>query len=127
MSIIYSPLESLKYNEGLHSKFRINNYKTEEPEIYLCVELSKIDNNHKDEFWDMSSDKYCTAMVNNFHTTLDKKGLKFTSKSVTPLKHGYRLDLDFTGEIMSDGVQWYQEIIVSLRWSIEIGRIYILL
>ena len=72
MSIIYSPLESLKYNEGLHSKFRINNYKTEEPEIYLCVELSKIDNNHKDEFWDMSSDKYCTAMVNNFHTTSGK-------------------------------------------------------
>ena len=100
--------------KGVQSKFKFKNYKTEEPNIYLCVELSKIDNDHKDECWEMSSDKYCTAVVNNFHTTLDKKGLKFTSKCVTPLKHGYRLELDFTGEIISDGVQWYQEIIGSL-------------
>ena len=66
-------------------------------------------------------------MFNNLYTILDKKGLKFTSKCVTPLKYGYILELDFTVELMSDGVKWYQEIIVSLRWSIEIGRIYILL
>ena len=56
--------------KGVQSKFKFKNYKTEEPDIYLCVEFSNMDNNHREEFWDMSSDKYCTAMVNNFYTTL---------------------------------------------------------
>ena len=76
-----------------------------EPDIYLCFELSNMDNNHRDECWDMSSDKYCTDMVNNLYTTLDNKGLKFNFKCVTPLKHGYSPELDFTVEIMSDKVQ----------------------
>ena len=113
--------------KGVQSKFKIKNDKTEEPDIYLCVELSKMENYHMYECWDMWSDKYFTAMFNNLYTILDKKGLKFTSKCVTPLKHGYSPELDFTVELMSDGVQWYQKIIVSLLWSIEIGRIYLLL
>ena len=75
--------------KGIQSKFKFNNDKMKEPDIYLGVELSKMYNNHKYKCWYMSLDKYCTAVVNNFDTTLDKKGLKFTSKCVTSLKHGY--------------------------------------
>ena len=66
----------------------------------------------------MSSDKYCTTMVNNVDATFEKKELNLKSECVTPLKYGYRPDLDCTGELISDGVQWYQEVIGSLLWAI---------
>ena len=59
--------------KGVQSKFKIKNDKMEEPDIHLGVELSNMDNDSRYKFWDMSSEKYCNAMVNNFDTTLDKK------------------------------------------------------
>ena len=35
--------------------------------------------------------------------------------------------MDITGEIKADRVQWYQELIDTLRWVVEIGKIDILL
>ena len=75
----------------------------------------------------MSSEKYCTAEVTNVESVLEKRGLRLSLKCVTPLSCGYRPDLDVTGELKSDGVQWYQELIGTLIYSVGIGRIYILL
>ena len=61
--------------------------------------------------WEMSSDKYCAALVNNIEETLTKKGLCLPSKCVTPITHEYCPEMDATGELKSDRVQWYQEII----------------
>ena len=59
--------------KGVQSKLKFNNDNMEELDIYPGVELSKMDNNSRDKCWDMSSENYCNAMVNNFDTTLDKK------------------------------------------------------
>ena len=40
---------------------------------------------------------------------------------------GYAPELDTTPELKADGVQWYQELIGTLRWACEIGRVDILL
>ena len=53
----------------------------------------------------MSSDKYCATMVKNVEESLKKKGLRLPSKCVTPLKHGYKPELDFTSELKADGLQ----------------------
>ena len=74
----------------------------------------------------MSLEIYCAALVNNVEETLAKKGLRLPSKCLTPISHEYRPEMDATGELKSDGVQWYQEIIGSLRWAIDIGRVDIL-
>ena len=87
----------------------------DEPDMYLGAELSKIDNVDGDECWSMSSDKYCVAFVANVEESLNKKGLKLPSKSITPLSHGYKPELDSTSELKADGLQKYQEIIGSLR------------
>ena len=43
------------------------------------------------------------------------------------MKHGFKPELDCTCELKADGLQWYQELIGSLRWAVEIGRVDILL
>ena len=35
--------------------------------------------------------------------------------------------MDCIGELKADGLQLYQELIGSLRWAMEISRVYILL
>ena len=97
------------------------------PDTYLGADLSEIDNEDGDICWAMSSDKYCQALVQNVENVLSKKGFRLPSKCFTPLKHGYKPELDCTCELKADGLQWYQELIGSLRWAVEIGRVDILL
>ena len=99
----------------------------EKPDVYLGAELFTMDNNQGDEFWAMSSDKYCADMVKNVEETLAKKGLRVPKKCNIPTKHGYRPEMDCTGELKADGLQWYQELIGYFCWSVEIIRVDILL
>ena len=66
-------------------------------------------------------------MVNNVEETLAKKGLRIPTKYNLPTKHSYKPYMDCTGELKSDGLQWYKELIGSLRWSVDISRVDILL
>ena len=77
----------------------------------------------------MSSDRYCHSLITNIEDVdiLAKKGLRLPSKCITPLKGGYKPELDSTCKLKAEGVQFYQELIGSLRWAIEIGRVDILL
>ena len=75
----------------------------------------------------MSSDRYCAAMVKNIEDGLSRKGLRIPSKCDLPIRHGYKPEIDCTAEIKADGLQFYQEMIGSLRWAVEIGRVDILL
>ena len=59
--------------------------------------------------------------------SLEKRGLRLPPKSVNHLSCGYCTDMYVTGDIKGGGFQWYQELIGTLRWSMEIGRIDILL
>ena len=95
--------------------------------MYLGASLSKMSNIDGEECWTMSSDSYCAALVKNVESILEKKGLRLPSKCNTPLQFGYRPELDTTNELKADGTQFYQEIVGSLRWAIEIGRVDILL
>ena len=119
--------EPTKALTQIAAKFKLKDDKMDEPDMYLGGSLSKIDNVEGHECWAMSSDKYCAAMVTNIEETMNKKGVRLQSKCVTPLRSGYKPELDCTGELKADGIQRYQEIIGSLRWAVELGRIDILL
>ena len=56
----------------------------------------------------MSSDKYCADMVKNVEETLVNKVLRLPMKCNLPTKHGYRPEMDCTGELTDDGLQSYQ-------------------
>ena len=105
------PLCTMK---GIQAKFKLKGYKIEEHDMYLGAELSNMTNVHGQEYWDMSSDKYCTAAVTNVEYVLENHCLMFPPKCVTPLSCGYRTEMDVTRDIKAYEVQWYQELIVTL-------------
>ncbi len=109
------------------TRFKLKKDKMDEPDVYLGAELSKMENEDGDLCWAMSSEKYCTAFIANVNESLAKKGLRLPTKCITPLCSGYKPELDCTGELKADGLQFYQEIIGSLRWAVELGRVDILL
>ena len=74
----------------------------------------------------MSPEKYCKAAVLNVEHKFNEEGERLTTKCKTPLKSGYRPDLDVSQELKADKVQYYMELIGVLRWEVEIGRVNIL-
>ena len=111
----------------IKSKFKLKGDKMEPPDNYLGATISKMDNTNGDSCWAMSSDQYCSALVNNVEDELQKKGMRLPSKCLSPFSHGYKPEMDCTAELKAAGTQRFQEIIGSLRWAIEIGRVDILL
>ena len=112
---------------GIKETFKLKGDKVEEPTVYLGAEITKMSNETNKECWEMSSNKYCAAAVDNVSECLRKKGLRLPTRCVTPLQSGYKPELDTTPELKADGVQFYQELIGVLRWAVEIGRLDILL
>ena len=113
--------------KSIQTKFKLKDDKTEEPEVYLGANMSKMDNVHGDSCWAMSLDKYCNALVKNVESILERKGLRLPSKCVLSLSNGYKPEMDCTAELKADGVQQYQEIVGQLQWAVELGRVDILL
>jgi len=124
LSISHDPKRTMKL---IQAKFKLKNNAMDPPETYLGATLSQFDNMDGDLCWAMSSDTYCAALVTNVEESLQKKGLRLPSKCLTPTSHGYKPEDDCTNELKDDGIQRYKEIIGSLRWAIEIGRVDILL
>ena len=119
LSISEKPLETLKAIQDKNFKFKDD--RMDKPEVYLGADLSLMDNEEGNECWAMSSDKYCAAMVRNIEDGLNKKGLRLPTRCELPIRHGYRPEMDCTAELKADGLQFYQEIIGSLRWAVELG------
>eukprot|EP00957_Ditylum_brightwellii_P156078 11879998-Ditylum_brightwellii.AAC.1 len=113
--------------KGIQGKFKLKGNKIKEPDIYLGAKMSKMTNVDGIECWAFLSDQYCAAVVSNVEPILEKKGLRLSSKYVTLLLCDYKPELDATGELNADGVQWYQELIGSLQRTVELSRIDILL
>ena len=124
LCISHDPKITMK---GIQKDFKLKNDEMAVPDSYLGADLSRMYNEQGDECWAISSNKYCAAMVKNVEESLAKKGLRLPSRCVTPTQHGYNPELDCTAELKADGLQTYQEIIGSLRWAVELGRVDILL
>eukprot|EP00957_Ditylum_brightwellii_P013615 1027151-Ditylum_brightwellii.AAC.1 len=85
--------------KGIQDKFKLKGNNIEEPGIYLGAKMSKMSNVDGIEYWSFLSDQYCAVVVFNIKSIYEKK----------------------------EGVQWYEELIGSLRWTVEFGRLDILL
>ena len=88
--------------ERIKGKFRLKNDKMDVPDNYLGADLSRLDNEDGDLCWGMSSDRYCQSLVTNIESVLAKKGLRLPSRCITPLKGGYKPELDSTCELKAD-------------------------
>lgn len=73
---------------GIQQTFKLKDNKVEEPTVYIGSGSTKMMNDSNHEFWEMSSDTYCAAAVKNVEECLKKKGLRLSTKCVTPLQSG---------------------------------------
>ena len=61
---------------------------------------------------------------NSLHKQLEKRHISIPTKtSLTPLPPGYRPEIDSSSRLNTDDTTWYQSLIGSLRWTVEMGRI----
>ena len=113
--------------DGIRSRFILKDNKVEEPTDYLGAQLSKTKDEFGNEFWTMSSSKYCKATIKNVEERLALAGKRLPTKCKTPMVTKYAPDMDVTAELKADGIHYFQELIGVLRWACEIGRVYILI
>lgn len=94
------------------------------PEIYLGAEVSKyaLEDDLK-PYWSLSSTKYVKQAVRNVELELKKTGNKLNSRTLEPLAHGYKPELDVTEPLDAKRANFYQNLIGVLRWAVELGRI----
>ena len=76
--------------------------------MHLGSDISKMNNVDGKECWAISSEKYCTSLATNVESILEESGLRFPPKCATPIRCGYFPDMDVTGDLKADGVQFYQ-------------------
>ena len=113
--------------KGIQRTFKLKDDKIAEPEDYLGASLEKIMISEGSNCWSMSSEKYVKAAVANVEEKLSKSNKILPGRCNTPLKPGYRPEMDDSCELKADGLQYYQELIGVLRWMVELGRVDILL
>ena len=111
----------------IQAKFKLKDDKMEEPSTYLGADLSMMTNMDNKSCWAMSSNSYCKVLVDNTEKALLRHNTRLPSKVATPLKCGYKPEIDSTDELKGESITWYQELVGCLRWAVEIGRVDILL
>ena len=124
LSVSHDPMKTM---QGIKGTFKLKDDKIEEPTDYLGAGLSKMTMDDGTDCWTMSSEKYVKAAVANVEDRLAREGKRLPSKCGAPLTSGYKPELDVSQELKADGLQQYQELVGVLRWSVEIGRVDILL
>ena len=66
--------------DGIRSSFTLKDNKVEEPTDYLGAQLSKMKDEFGNEFWTMSSSKYCKAAIKNVEEQLALAGKRLPTK-----------------------------------------------
>ena len=101
--------------------------KATEPDHYLGAVIGKMTTSSGTIAWTQSADKYIQELLKSVEGVLAMHGNKLPVKCLTPIKCGYRPEVDVTAELGREGHQYYQELIGILCWAVEIGRLDILL
>ena len=75
------------------------------------------------QVWAMSAQEYIKRAVEEVERELHQEGTYLPKKVETPFSYGYRPELDFSAELNSQTMNYYQGLIGVLRWIVELGRI----
>ena len=59
------------------------------------------------EFWNMSSSKYCKAAITNVEDQLALVGKRLPTKCKTPMVTKHAHEMDVTAELKASGIQYF--------------------
>ena len=79
-----------------------------------------------DGVWGLSADDFVKNAVKNIESSLDDDEKLSSRGQSVPWSSGYRPEIDVSPLLPPDGIQKYQQLIGTLRWMIELGRVDIL-
>ena len=113
--------------ERIKAVFKLKGDKAEVLDMYLGRSLYKATTGMGTECWTLSSEKYVKTAVANVEENLAKSDLRLPSKYHTPFTTGYHSSKDTTKELDAEGTRYFQELVGILRWTIELGRVDMLL
>jgi hypothetical protein len=75
------------------------------------------------KIWSMTATKYIEEALRNLKIELDKSGVHLVGKPATPMRTGYRPELDTTALLPPEQANYYMSLIGVLRWAVELGRV----
>jgi hypothetical protein len=94
------------------------------PSQYLGAQLKEWSiPNEMRKVWSMNCSQYLKEAVRNVENELAKSNLTLRGKPNTPMRTGYRPELDSSSVLGPEQANYYQSLIGILRWAVELGRI----
>ena len=93
------------------------------PNIYLGNKVSEIVLENGVRAWSFSSLQYVQEAVKNVELHLKKTNEKLPSFAPSPLTSNYRPEVDISSELSPREASYYQSLIGTLRWIVELGRV----
>jgi hypothetical protein len=127
--VSHTPEEVMK---AIGAEFQIKNDEYGPPTTYLGAGISKVQLSNGKECWSMDSHKYVLAAIEVVCDLLGKYGLELKTEMQRKGEHhglipiSYCPELDCTPHCNEEHASCYQQIIVILRWAIELSIMDIL-
>ena len=95
------------------------------PDIYLGGKVSKVELSNGVTAYTFSPSQYVKSAVANVEAYLKERGRSLPCRASTPLRSGYRPEIDISDELDDTNAAYYQSLIGILQWMVELGRINI--
>ena len=95
--------DTTKILQGIQAVFKFKDDNIVRPEVYLGAQLDTMMIDGFDG-WTMLSQKYVKAAIHNVEEVFGRTNQRLPAKCGTPLKSGYRPELDTTQELKQDGL-----------------------
>ena len=113
--------------DHLKQRYTLKESSVKEPDEYLGAQICRYElDGGKTKTWAMSSDLYVKRAIADVERELEKVGQTLKTRVTTPLSTSYRPELDQSPELDAKRANYFQGLIGVLRWTIELGRIDIM-
>lgn len=97
------------------------------PKLYLGAQMREVILENGATAWGISSSQYVQAVVHNVERYLEEHDIRFPNKAETPMRTSYSPELDVNKELDAEEHAYFQSLIGTLRWIVELGRVDICL
>jgi Reverse transcriptase (RNA-dependent DNA polymerase) len=113
--------------EEVGKYFELKEVSIGTPKLYLGAQMREVILENGATAWGISSSQYVQAAVHNVERYLEEHDIRFPNKAKTPMRTSYSPELDVSKELDAEEHSYFQSLIGTLRWIVELGRVDICL
>jgi hypothetical protein len=107
----------------LNTYFKLKPDSIHSPTDYLGTKIKETILPNTKRAWGQSSKHYVENAVKTLEAWMKDNGYKLPKSKVTPMSTQYRPELDVSKELNPQLANYYQSLIGTLQWAVEIGRV----